>query len=448
MPTPVHDAASSPPEKRAALYTLGCRLNQAETRLLEDQLRAAGYRIVPFNEPADLGVVHGCVVTREAEAKSRKALRRFIRANPGAVAAVIGCHAQTAADALADMPGVSLVLGNDAKLQLVEALAAVSGQAAVVRCEPPAKTPFTIPFEPDGPPITRRVNLKIQDGCDCACSYCIVPRARGGSRSRVMEDILAEAAALVRRSARELVLTGVNIGAYHYNGQGLAALIDRLDRLDPKPRLRISSIEGSNVPEGLLARMADPAHALVPHLHMPLQSGSATILRAMNRPYAPEDCLAFLREAAAAVPGIGLGADVMVGFPGETDDAFQATCDLVQQGPLFYLHVFQYSERPGTAAARLPDKVPAPVMQARSRTLLAIARRKKRAFQQQWLGQPIEVLFESRKHGLWRGHAGNYLEVAVDADANLENQFATVVCNAVQDDLLQGRLVGPAGARP
>lgn len=409
--------------------------------MLEDQLRAAGYRIVPFGEAAEIGVIHTCVVTREAEAKSRKIIRRFIRANPAAITAVIGCYAQTAAEAIAGIPGVSLVLGNDAKMQLAEKVGALSDAAQIVLCPQPERHNFTVPFTDAGPPITRRVNLKIQDGCDCMCSYCYVPFARGPSRSRRIEDALDEARILVRRGAKELVLTGVNIGKYHDKGQGLPALIDRLDALRPRPRIRISSIERTHCPVELLERMAEPEHALVPHLHIPIQSGAEAVLRAMNRPCMPAEYLGFMNEAVVRVPDIGLGADVMVGFPGETDEDFNATRDLVRRSPLFYLHVFQYSERPGVAAAKLLNVVAGETMHMRSKILLDIAREKKLIFQRKWVGRRVKVLFESQKEGYWRGHAGNYLEIVAKSRANLENTFATVETVEIKNELLVGVIV-------
>lgn len=428
------------PRKRASIHTLGCRLNQAESRMLEEQLRAAGYEIVPFGQPAELGIIHTCVVTREAETKSRKYIHRFLRQNPGAVTAVIGCYAQTAAEAIAAMGGVDLVLGNDAKMLLSDYLDLPRQDAPVVLRPRPERKTFTIRFEPDGPPLRQRVNLKIQDGCDTMCSYCYIPFARGRSRSRDFGDILNEATALVHRGAKEIVLTGVNLGDFEQDGRRLADLVDALSALAPQPRVRISSIELTNLPETLFERMADPAHALVPHLHVPLQSGSDTVLQAMRRPYTAADYLALLGRAAAAVPGIGIGADVMVGFPGETDADFEATCALVRESPLFYLHVFQYSERPEVASVRLEDKVPVETAGFRSEVLIQIGEEKKRAFLEHQIGKTLRVLFEDCEGEHWRGHADNYLEVAVESKEDLRNRFGRVRINALQGRLLFGTI--------
>lgn len=434
------ETVPGPSRKRASIHTLGCRLNQAESRLLEEHLRAAGYEIVPFGRPADLGIIHTCVVTREAEAKSRKYIHRFLRQNPGAVTAVIGCYAQTAAKAIAAMGGVDLILGNDAKMLLPEYLGLPRQDAPVLLRARPDRKPFAVPFLTKGPPVTQRVNLKIQDGCNTMCSYCYIPFARGRSRSRNFEDLVGEANALTQRGAKEIVLTGVNLGDYDHEGRGLPEVVDALSALEPQPRVRISSIELTNLPETLFERMANPTHALVPHLHVPLQSGSNSVLRAMGRPYQAEEYLALLRRAAAAVPGIGIGADVMVGFPGEKDADFEATCELIRESPLFYLHVFQYSERPEVASARLPEKVPGKTAKARSESLIQLAEEKKRVFLEQWVGKTLHVLFEDHTGTCWRGHADNYLEVTVESPENLTNRLCCIRIESIQSACLTGKL--------
>lgn len=427
--------------KRAAIHTLGCRLNQGESRLLKDQLRQLGYEMVPFGEAAELGIVHTCVVTREAEAKSRKMIHRFARQNPGARIVVIGCYAQTAASTIAAMPGVCLVLGNDAKMNLADHLAALDREHAHIIANRPERSLFTVPFMEEGAPITRRVNLKIQDGCDAMCTYCYIPFARGRSRSRYFDDTLAEATALLRRGAKEIVLTGVNLGDYHDGDMGLIALVDALGGLEPKPRIRISSIELNTIPEGLFSRMADPTHGLVPHLHVPLQSGSDAVLQAMGRPYTTADFFGFIEQAAKQVPGVGLGADVMVGFPGETEQDFIDTCERIRKSTLNYLHVFQYSERKQVAASRIPAKVPITVMKERSQILRKIGDEKRRAFMDVWVGKALDVLFESRQGDYWTGHTGNYLEIAVRCNTDLTNQLTHVFVERAGGKHLKGRLV-------
>ncbi len=433
------------PKKRAAIHTLGCRLNQAESGLLAEQLAGAGYEMVPFGDRADLGVIHTCTVTREADAKSRQMVRQFIRANPGARTVVIGCYAQREAEALARLEGVDLVLGNAEKMHLLRHLAALdAGRGPHVLDARPARAPFTVPWPQDGPAVTRRMNLKIQDGCDFMCSFCIIPFARGRSRPRRFDDLTAEAASLVRRGALELVLTGVNVGDYAHGKRRLPDVVDALNALAPLRRIRIGSIELTTIAPGLLERMADPAHRLVPYLHVPLQSGSDRILQAMRRNHTRGEYLELLGRAAATVPDIGLGADIMTGFPGETEADFEDSRRLVHESPLSYLHVFKYSERKGSAASRLPDKTDPAAASARSVVLRALGAEKTRAFQERHLGRRVGVLFEDIEDGWWTGLTGNYLRVGVRCDGNLRNRIGWVSVEAVGRDFLTGTLDGPA----
>ena len=265
--------------KRATIHTLGCRLNQAESGLIADQLAAAGYVIAPWGEAADLGIIHTCTVTREADAKSRQMTRHFIRANPGARTVVIGCYAETGADALARIPGVDLILGNRDKLDLARHLAALDAGGPKQVCARGGREPFTVPWVADAPPVARRMNLKIQDGCDFMCSFCAIPFARGRSRSRELDDLVAEARCLVGRGAMEIVLSGVNVGDYAFEQKTLLDVVDALNGIDDLVRVRLASVELTTIPEGILTRMADPNHRLAPHLHVPMQSGSDHIDR-------------------------------------------------------------------------------------------------------------------------------------------------------------------------
>ncbi|HNT87047.1 MAG TPA: tRNA (N(6)-L-threonylcarbamoyladenosine(37)-C(2))-methylthiotransferase MtaB, partial [Candidatus Hydrogenedentes bacterium] len=366
--------------RRAAIHTLGCRLNQAESALLAETLTAAGYALVPFGEPADLGIIHTCTVTREADAKSRKLVRQFIRANPHAYTAVIGCYAQMGPAALAAIPGIDLIIGNQEKLHLLDHVAAGKNKTPLIVRDRFVRDDFTIDFAATDTPLTRRANLKVQDGCDFMCSFCIIPFARGRARSREIENVIEEAESLVRRGARELVLTGVNLGLYDYAGRSILDVIDRLNDIEGLARIRVSSIEPTTVPEGLLERMADPGHRLVPYLHLPMQSGSSRVLEAMRRKYTREEFLAFARMAADRVPDIGIGTDILVGFPGETDADFEKTCMLFEESPCFYAHVFKYSEREGAAASRMPHAVDPSAAGRRSARVRRISAIKERAF--------------------------------------------------------------------
>lgn len=427
--------------KRASIHTLGCRLNQAESGLLTDMLEAAGYAIVPFGEAAELGIVHSCTVTREADTKSRKMLRQFIRKNPGGYAAIIGCYAQMSPAALSEIEGVDLILGNQEKLHLLEYVRQGKNPTPLIVRDRLLRDDFTVPFQETGPPISRRMNLKIQDGCDSMCSFCVIPFARGRVRARAMDDLIAEARALIARGVREIVLTGINLGTYRHAGEDFLRVIERLGALPGLDRLRISSIEPATVPEEIFGMMADNAHPLTPYLHIPVQSGANRILDLMRRDYSREAYLDLISRAAAAVPDLGLGADFMVGFPGETEADFEETVALLETSPIAYTHIFKYSERRGTAASRLPDKVDPDTMARRSARLHRLGAAKLQAHSEKFPGRTLDVLFESCEEGYWTGYTGNYLRVAVRSKEDLTNVIRTVRLDRAAGEIMIGTLI-------
>ncbi|MCH7910740.1 MAG: tRNA (N(6)-L-threonylcarbamoyladenosine(37)-C(2))-methylthiotransferase MtaB, partial [Candidatus Hydrogenedentes bacterium] len=425
---------------RASLYTLGCRLNQSETQLIGERLVDAGYTLVPFGEPAELGIVHTCTVTNEADAKSRKAVRGFIRKNPDAYLAVIGCYAQMDPKTLSAIEGVDLIVGNQEKLNVLDYVTQGKNAHPLIVRDRITRDDFSIELTPQASNIARRTNLKIQDGCDFMCSFCVIPFARGRARSRDLDNLLEEARGLVARGAKELVLTGVNIGTYASRGRTLVEVVDALNTIHGLRRIRISSIEPTTIPEALFDRMNDPAHALVPYLHIPLQSGSNRVLESMRRLYTREAYLAFIEGAAARVPGICIGTDIMVGAPGETDADFEATCDLLETGPLAYAHVFKYSAREGTAATRYPDQVPPEIRNRRGAILRRLSAGKTREFHARQLNTTVEVLFESRQNGYWQGYTGNFVRVSVCSDAILSNALREVTLVESFGEFVSGRL--------
>lgn len=428
--------------KRASIHTLGCRLNQAESALLEERLAAAGYALVPFGEPADLGIVHTCTVTGEADAKSRKLVRQFIRKNPDAYTAVIGCYAQTGAAALANIPGIDLIIGNQEKLNVLDYVASGKNPVPVVVRDHIERNDFTIEAADCPLPLDRRANLKVQDGCDFMCGFCVIPFARGRARSRELDNLVEEAEHLVARGAREIVLTGVNIGTYAWHEHNVVDIVDRLNALRGLRRIRISSIEATTVPDGLLERMADPAHALVPYLHIPMQSGADPVLAAMRRRHTRAAFLEFLDDAQRRVPGIGIGTDALVGYPGETEEDFEETLSAFEQSPCFYAHVFKYSERPGTVASRTDGKVPPQIIDRRAARLRRMSALKEHAFHKAHIGVTAEVLFEEQDgHGCWSGYTGNYLRVAAPSTEALKNTFRFVHITEVQGIVAFGEIV-------
>ena len=422
--------------KRASLHTLGCRLNQAETTILESRLRREGYEVVEFGQPTDLLVVNTCSVTDEAERTCRYVIRKTLKHSPDAFVAVTGCYAQTGAQELRTIPGIDLIVGNQFKWDLPTFLP--PPQFLQKHPVPEVFHSKTIDREdfmlPDiGEPDSTRALLKIQDGCNVMCSFCLIPFARGHERSRVLGDILHEAELLAAGGYQELVLTGVNIGQFNHNGVDLVGLIDRLEAIDGIRRIRISSIEPTTVTDALLERMASSTK-LCPYLHIPLQSGEDAILSAMNRPYDVKAFVTLIERAASMVPGLGLGTDLMVGFPGESETDFLHTVELAQRLPFSYFHVFTYSKRPGTASAKLPGGVPVEIARRRAKTLADLSRQKRLAFAEQWIGVSIPVLFESGKtENFQLGTTGNFLKVAVPSPVDLANQIRQVRITGASD---------------
>ncbi len=431
--------------KRATVHTLGCRLNQSESAILEEKLREDGYSLVPFGDAADLAIVNTCTVTNEADAKSRKLVRQFIRKNPEAYVAVIGCYAQMGAKTLASIDGIDLIIGNQEKLNVLDYVKAGKNDNALVIRDRIDRDDFLIDFGNEATPLSRRANLKVQDGCDFMCSFCLIPFARGRARAREWDNLLDEARSLVGRGAKEIILTGVNIGTYDLENRGILHIVDALNTIDGLHRIRISSIEPTTIPLELFDRMNDPDHALLPYLHIPLQAGSNHILTAMRRKYTREEFLDFIFQAHEAVPGIGIGTDILVGFPGETDAHFEDTCDALWKSPLFYAHVFKYSEREGTASVRMADKVPGPVINERGARLRKISADKTRMFGEHQVGEVHEVLFEQAQDGFWTGYTGNYMRVAARSDEDLTNELRHVNFDEVRGDLIHGGLAKQHG---
>lgn len=425
---------------RASLHTIGCRLNQAETAVLADRLKQRGYEVVEYGEPTDLLVLNTCSVTDEAERVCRYEIRRTLRISPHAFVAVTGCYAQTGAHALRAIPGIDLIVGGQYKMNLPDYLPAPDA----LRKQPSAELLHTRTLDREdfvmpgvGGYTSVRANLKIQDGCNFMCSFCIIPFARGHERSRQFEDVIREADALAARGHRELVLTGVNIGRYEHQGRSLVDLIQRLETIAGVERIRISSIEPTTVTDELLEYMATSVK-LCRYLHIPLQSGSDEMLQAMNRHYTVKDYTDLIERALSRIPDLGLGTDLLVGFPGEGESQFAGTQAVARALPFAYFHVFGFSKRPGTAALRIKPTVHPSTIKARCRSLSTLSRLKRLAFAQRYTGRSLDVLFEGQDKGLWTGLTHNYLRVGVASPAVLRNDIRTVTITGAMDELAVG----------
>jgi threonylcarbamoyladenosine tRNA methylthiotransferase MtaB len=439
--------------RTVAFATLGCRLNQTDTQDMQGLLEARGFRTVPFGEPADVVVVNSCAVTARAESSDRSMIRRATRLPRRPRVVVTGCWAQTDPSAVEAIDGVDLVLGTAEKPRIAEFLEGLWAAGA-----PGGHAPRRHVSEVDGlrgvpeAPLARapgrsRAFVKVQDGCQHRCAFCIVPLARGGSRSRPPGPVLDRVRALVAAGHPEVVLTGVDLG--HYGADlvprtTLAALLRRLVEVPGLRWVRLSSLLPAYfTPE--LVELVTSSAIVAPHLHIPLQSGSDRVLRRMRRPYNVALYRALVERLVVARPGLGLGADVMVGFPGETGEDFADTVALVRELPLSYLHVFGYSDRRATEAAALGDRVDRASIERRSRTLRSLAREKSAGFRAGLLGRVEEVLvLESRDRstGGLVGLTGHYVEVTFDGPAHLERRLTRVRITDAGPTWTRGRLAG------
>ncbi|MEO8339379.1 MAG: tRNA (N(6)-L-threonylcarbamoyladenosine(37)-C(2))-methylthiotransferase MtaB [Nitrospirota bacterium] len=429
--------------KRASLHTLGCRLNQAETAVLTSRLQRDGYHVVEFGEPTDLLVVNTCSVTDEAERTCRYVIRKTLKHSPDAFVAVTGCYAQTGVHELRTIPGIDLIVGNQFKWDLPSFLPAPDAlkklpNPGVLHTRTIDRDDFILPEY--GEPDSTRALIKIQDGCNVMCSFCLIPFARGHERSRLLGDVIREAEILAAGGYREIVLTGVNVGQYRQGEFDLVGLLEQLEKIEGLERIRISSIEPTTITDALIDRMASSSKAC-PYLHIPLQSGDDRILSAMNRPYNVEEFTRLIRRAVIAIPHLGLGTDLMVGFPGETDHAFEQTLRIVRELPFSYFHVFTYSPRPGTAAIKLPDQVPIAVARQRAKILADLSRLKRLAFAERYIGSTVSVLFESGEmDGFRLGVTANFLKVGLLSSIDYTNHLKNVCITGASDRWAVGQL--------
>ncbi len=400
-----------------ALQTLGCKLNQAETETLARKFLEAGYQIVPPDHAFDIYLLNTCTVTHIADRKSRNLLRIAHRRNPHALIVAAGCYAERARDELSNIQGVSIVISNRDKAGVVEIVSSL-------------KRGSVRPLEDSGKQralFRTRTMVKIQEGCSRPCSFCVVPRVRGREVSRPEEEIVAEIKARVEEGYKEVVLTGTRLGSYRHDG-GLVELIRRILKETNAQRLRLSSLEPEDITPELLKLWED--RRLCPHIHMPLQSGSESVLRRMKRAYSVADYERAASLAREAIPNLALTSDIMVAFPGESDDEFEESYRFCERMGFAAMHVFPYSARPGTRAAQLPGSVPDSARSRRTQLMLDLGRRCSAQFRERFLGQHKNVLWEGNRGGVWSGLSENYIRVFACSGEELTNH------------LLETRIVG------
>lgn len=416
--------------KTIAFQTLGCKLNFSETSMLAQQFRARGYHVVRDGEPADFFVLNTCSVTDFADRKCRKAVRHALRQNPDTRVIVTGCYAQLQPEEVADIPGVDLVLGAGHKFRMpdyVEALDRSTDRAWVFADAIGDVTEFH-PSHSHGD--RTRAFLKVQDGCDYKCAFCTIPKARGHSRSPRISEIVTQAQSLSAEGVMEVVLTGVNIGDFGVNQDGSREtfynLITALEHETAVPRYRISSIEPNLCDAGIIEFVAG-AQRFMPHFHMPLQSGCDRTLRRMRRRYNSDLYAQRVQQIKSAMPHACIGVDVIVGFPGETEEDFRHSVEFIESLEISYLHVFTYSERPDTAAAEMGDPVPMHIRRQRNAVIRKLSAVKQQQFILQHMGKTRKVLVERSKiRGQLSGFTDNYIKVALPADGYRVNQISEV----------------------
>jgi len=419
------------PNKKVALYTLGCKLNFAETSTIARSFAEAGFARVEIEHEPDVLVINTCSVTDHADKKCRNIVRRTMNANPKAFIAVIGCYAQLKPEEIAAIPGVDLVLGANEKFKLLDHLHDLSKKdsgkivAAAIK-----ETKEFVPSFSSGD--RTRTFLKVQDGCNYFCAFCTIPLARGRSRSASIEDTLREARKAAEAGAKEIVLTGVNIGDFGtQHDENFLDLIQQLDEIEGIERFRISSIEPNLLSNEIIEFVAK-SQKFVPHFHIPLQSGSDEVLKTMRRRYLTDLYADRISLIKTLMPDACIGVDVIVGFPGETEDHFQETYDFLVNLDISYLHVFTYSERANTTAVRIEEVVPMQVRQARNKQLRILSLKKKRAFYESQLGTTHSVLFEANEQeGKMHGFTENYVKIEADWDQKLVNRIAPVRLNSI-----------------
>jgi len=419
-----------------AFTTLGCRLNQAESDSMAEDLARSGLRGAAVGESPDVVVINTCTVTREATKASRMAIRRAAKVHPDAKVVVVGCYAVSDRAEVEAIDGVDVVLGNDDKERFAEVLGA----------RPATQPLLQLGIRPPVPsvPFRVRANLKIQTGCDEWCSFCIIPKTRGPLRSLDESSLLAEAHSRVAAGARELVLTGVHLGKYTYDRGGderrLVDLFEKLLTIEGLWRVRLSSILSRHLTDELLSFMADEPR-MCRYLHVPLQSGDDGVLAEMNRPYRMDDYRDSIHRAKQALPDVALATDIIVGHPGETDAAFESTMDVVRDIRFSKLHVFRYSARPGTAAADMNDDVDGTVKRERSKALIDLGNEIRANFLKSHLGRSLEVLVEDERVvdgvSVCSGQTDDYVRAWFEAEGLL-GKMVTIEADEVRADGLRG----------
>lgn len=421
--------------KRVAFYTLGCKLNFSETSTISRDFEEGGYSKVEFEDQPDVYVINTCSVTENADKKCKQLVKRAKKINPNSFVVIIGCYAQLKPEAISKIEGVNLVLGANEKFNIIQHIEKMEDVSSVRVNNSSIKTVNEfIPSYSIGD--RTRSFLKVQDGCDYFCTFCTIPLARGKSRNASIEETVSEAQKIGATAIKEIVLTGVNIGDFGQGGEeNFFELIKALDQVKGIDRFRISSIEPNLLSDEIITFCLQDSKLFVPHFHIPLQSGSDKLLKAMRRKYVSNLYRERVEKIKSINPNTCIGVDVIVGFPGETDEEFMKTYDFLKELPVSYLHVFTYSERANTTAKKMEGSVPMSVRKDRSKMLHILSDKKKRVFYEEQLTNSGIVLWESENHEGWmHGFSENYIKCKRPFSKELENTFEKVVFDRIDVD--------------
>lgn len=433
-------------QKQIGFYTLGCKLNFSETSALGHQAKNAGFAIGDFSEKNDVYVINTCSVTEQADKKCRQFVRRALRKNPEAYIVVVGCYAQLKPQEISEIPGVDAVLGASEKFRLIDYLQDLTkkDKGSVFACDIEDVTGFNEAYSYGD---RTRTFLKVQDGCDYTCSFCTIPLARGKSRSATIEQVVKQAEEIATTDCKEIVLTGVNLGDFGKGPEGnlkkvenFLQLAQALDQVDGIERIRISSIEPNLLTDEIIEFVAT-SQRFVPHFHIPLQSGNNEILGQMRRRYQRELYQSRVEKIKELMPHCAIGVDVIVGFPGETEEHFMDTYQFLKDLDVTYFHVFTYSERENTLAPSFDQVVPKPIRDERNEKLRILSEKKRMAFYRQYLNTSRPVLVEhEEQNGYLHGYTDNYIRVQIPAVDGLKNTVNQLYLNAINGQQIEAKL--------
>lgn len=428
--------------KKVAFYTLGCKVNQYETEAMSELFVNNGYEIADYEDFADIYVINTCTVTGMSDRKSRQIIRRAKKINPDAFVIVAGCYAQVSPEDVMKIDGVNLVLGNDGKKDIVRFYEENQAKNNVLKVSNIMHCHTFENLSVDTYSERTRAYIKVQDGCNQFCAYCKIPYARGPIRSRDFDEVISETKRLADAGFTEITYVGIHIASYGLDTKtcGLAELLCSANEVPGIKRIRLSSIEPMTLNETFIDKIKD-CDKLCHHFHLSLQSGCDETLKRMNRRYSTDDYFKIVDGLRKNFPDVAITTDIMVGFPGETNEEFQKTCEFAEKVAFSGAHIFQYSKRPGTRAAEFENQVSPDVKDARSKKLIEITKNTQKAFMEKFLGKTCEVLFEQRAGEYFEGKTDNYQSVLVKADADLSGEYRNVHLVNIQGEAFLGEIV-------